>query len=104
MEKKWVQHKSGEGEKYKVRTQFAAYWEASDNSQDHWYLRLPIKDYVPCDPPQKWEKVPLDIYAEKNLVNSITDEVLASLPSGYRWVNVPGPPGPVDAFTIERLE
>lgn len=55
--KQWVQHVSGQGEKYGVYKQCGDYWEVSANSQDRWYLRLPINDYVPCDPPEEWEDV-----------------------------------------------
>lgn len=53
----WVQHRSGQGDKWKVETKNDHFWEVSDNNQDHWFLRLPLKEYVECSPTEEWEDV-----------------------------------------------
>ena len=57
---RWVQHKSGQGEKWEVletKTGFEEFeWRVKANS--HCYHHdLPKSEYIECPPPEEWEDV-----------------------------------------------
>ena len=59
-EKRWVQHKSGQGEKWEVREDerdFPHLWNCRDHQDNIGDLWLPKSEYVICDPPEQWEDV-----------------------------------------------
>ena len=56
----WVQHKSGQGNKYEAMEKREEYWAVSSKS-NCWYLRLPLDEYIECSPPEhEW----VDVTAE----------------------------------------
>lgn len=62
--KQWVQHISGQGEKWEVRV-FASpgdvnhelQWLVEDKGQRAYLYYLPKSEYRLCDPPDEWEDV-----------------------------------------------
>lgn len=59
--KKYVQHKSGQGEQWEVDEE----WDAEGMSvvrvkakvPGNFCPLLPCSEYIPCDPPEEWENV-----------------------------------------------
>ena len=55
---RWVQHKSGQGEKWEVidsgYASISAKFPATGPTSQ---LILPKSEYVACDPPERWEDV-----------------------------------------------
>jgi hypothetical protein len=93
MSERYVQHKSGQGEKYRVEKEHEDYWEVTDNRQEHWFLRLPKHgEYIECAAPEVWTDVAssatithprrLDIAQIRNNDEEI---VYVHLPDGYRF-------------------
>ena len=57
---KWVQHKSGQGEKWEVDERYSEHNDFYRVRQPHdsqYVLRLPISEYIECSPPEEWEDV-----------------------------------------------
>jgi len=57
---RWVQHKSGMGEKWKVdRDEFSFTWLCWGTADDKgpYTCHLPKSEYVPCPPPERWVDV-----------------------------------------------
>ena len=59
-EKKWVQHISGQGEKWEVVTDGATQWCVNATTSGNAYHHLPKSEYRLCDPPEQY----VDITAE----------------------------------------
>lgn len=74
---KYVQHKSGIGEKWEIMCQnicqYGAKHEMKDAIGAHW---LPKSEYVPCEPPERWEDV--------------TSEYEAGQHCGVQTLHIPG--------------
>ena len=80
---KWVQHISGQGEKYPVYVGADEYtWTIQ--KEDHW-LHIPKSEYRLCDPPERWVDV-----TEECKVSPLAGSELSHgdmkiyLPMGYR--------------------
>lgn len=62
MSKRWVQHISGQGEKWEVHIEYVDGYETAH----HW--RLPKSEYIICEPPERWmdvtERVTVEDYCE----------------------------------------
>ena len=54
--KKWVQHISGQGEKWEVTEEWTDGFHAQRKSGQVVYA-IPRSEYIPCDPPEQWEDV-----------------------------------------------
>jgi hypothetical protein len=95
MSERWVQHKSGQGEKWKVRD--CIHNQLSDKQtwvidNDVFGLELPRSEYIECAPPEVWTDVTssatithprrLDIAQIRNNDEEI---VYVHLPDGYRF-------------------
>ena len=52
----WVQHISGQREKYRVDDVGAYTWHVSDPGNGYTFL-FPKSEYILCDPPEVWEDV-----------------------------------------------
>lgn len=69
--KQWVQHKSGQGEKWEVQNfehHYPHLWRATDhqdrgNDADS-CVWLPKTEYILCDPPEEWEVVAVTVECE----------------------------------------
>lgn len=61
--KKWVQHISGQGEKWLVVYEFSLNWKVASKESEDTYRNgdscyfIPKSEYRPCDPPELWEDV-----------------------------------------------
>lgn len=96
---RWVQHISGQGEKYEVERCYE-YWEVSDNRQDSWYLRLPLKEYILCDPPEEWEDVTSQVYTHESVLGLM--KTLNHRLRRVRCAKATGFDNPDWAFIVER--
>lgn len=59
----WVQHKSGQGEKWEVEEELSDVYQCVKKPTEDWYKWLPKSEYMPCDPPtppKRW----VDVTAE----------------------------------------
>jgi hypothetical protein len=62
-EVKWVQHISGQGQKWKVDHECRRNWKVAAKEVEQTYTEgdacsfLPKSEYVPCDPPTVWTDV-----------------------------------------------
>lgn len=55
----FVQHKSGQGEKWEVHDGHAVFYETVKKCEGfHGYL--PKSEYLPCEPPERWVDVTAD--------------------------------------------
>ena len=56
---KWVQHKSGQGEKYVAEDEYIYTWKVPIKERYSNLLRwdLPKSEYVECSPPEEWQDV-----------------------------------------------
>lgn len=52
--KQWVQHISGQGEKWEVLSEESRHWRTKDGDIFMW---LPKSEYRLCDPPEMWKDV-----------------------------------------------
>jgi hypothetical protein len=85
----YVQHRSGQGEKWQAMSSFPTYWKVEDK-QDHETYLLPKSEYVLCDPPELW----LDVTAEcESIANQQQvfkgNAHVAAVYKGYRFQKVP---------------
>lgn len=71
--KQWVQHISGQGERWEVAkldapgdAQFNVQWVVEDKAHREYLHYLPKSEYRLCDPPEQWE----DVTAECDSVES----------------------------------
>lgn len=55
----WVQHLSGQGEKWEVTDMGYYSWATKPNPAMHNYY-LPKSEYVECEPPERWVDVTAD--------------------------------------------
>jgi len=63
--KLYVQHKSGQGEKWRVLDQLDTCWKHLTADLHEYYL--PKSEYIPCPPPsEEWEDVTAEYKATKN--------------------------------------
>lgn len=53
--KRYVQHKSGQGEKWEVQDEFKTCWKHVTASYEIYYL--PKSEYIPCAKQEEWEDV-----------------------------------------------
>ncbi|MGL5937069.1 MAG: hypothetical protein ACRCZI_15770 [Cetobacterium sp.] len=53
----WVQHKSMQGEKYRVSVELSVQWRCDPMGKDEGYYYLPKTDYLLCSPPEVWDDV-----------------------------------------------
>ena len=56
-ETRWVQHISGQGEKWEVLGELDLAWTVWSNDQPRTTYTLPWSDYRVCEPPEKWVEV-----------------------------------------------
>lgn len=64
-EVKWVVSKyakDGEGDKFEVKEVLHDVYFCERESS-LWNLYLPKSEYIPCDPPERWETVPIKDFA-----------------------------------------
>ncbi len=62
MDKKWVQHKSGQGEKWEVGRELPNTWATKVVGPTDYYL--PKSEYIECEGPEEWEDVTGDVQYE----------------------------------------
>lgn len=79
----YVQHKSGIGEKWKVAVlsydpPSSAQWRVW-REEGHDYHYLPKSEYVPCDPPEKWEDVTEKCQSPNALSFTFNDNLVRSV-------------------------
>jgi len=64
--KRYVQHISGQGEKWELQTQYTGesdYWTVYNRTSNYRSaLQLPKSEYHLCDPPERWVDVTKDCY------------------------------------------
>lgn len=53
--KRYVQHKSGEGEKWEVTAEYASCWSSVQNQSQAYFL--PKSEYILADPPEEYEDI-----------------------------------------------
>lgn len=56
-QKRYVQHISGKGERWKVHTEFQNYWVVYSHMEIPPHFTLPKSDFLPCEPKEEWEDV-----------------------------------------------
>ena len=108
-EKKWVQHISGQGQKWEVTgglDKQDIFWECYYEKPSH-HFDLPKSEYRECEPPEKWEDVTDRCCIScdgKNLRLTFADMRCTDLPQGYRFrkVCVCDQVMPDVAFIVER--
>jgi len=82
---RWVQHVSGQGEKFLIDDENDRVWIVSEPC----FMRLPKSEYQVCDPPvvePRWERL-------KSVMRNPTgqyllcpgEDIFPGLPRGYRW-------------------
>lgn len=59
---RWVQHKSGQGEKWEVAKEHLASYSVHRRSCRVDLLILPKEEYVLCEPGEEWEDVTADCF------------------------------------------
>jgi hypothetical protein len=95
MSERWVQHKSGQGEKWKLVIQTAI------EHDDIWAVKMPGKmlpvyfpksEYIECAPPEVWVECTREvasIHGDGSLSERETDifktNVVINMSEGYRW-------------------
>lgn len=108
---RWVQHISGQGEKWEVdRFVHGVSWRVCRDGSTFY---LPWKEYVDCDPPEQWEDVSGECYV--TFTTLLTNKVASighnkrhlSDEDGYRLRKVRcaksmGVDNPDWAFIVER--
>ncbi len=119
MATQWVQHISGTGEKWEVRSECVGYWivERGNIGIDTLLTKL---DYALCEPPDIWEEVTHKMYATNNWPselysksNAVGDDkhnciwVPTEHSSGYRirkiaFYTVDSPTVAKEAFIVEK--
>ena len=60
----WVQHISGQGEKWEVARQHSGCWKVVPKNQAEEFLSL--SEYILCTPPEVWEDVTSDCYVDEH--------------------------------------
>lgn len=93
----WVQHMSGQGEKWEIRgdqTDRHGWWVARDLSAE--IVRLPKSEYVPCSPPERWEDVTEECEPQANgeiwhMHNHRRSGIYVGQANGYRLCKVQFP-------------
>lgn len=55
--KRWVQHMSGQGEKWEVHDEGNDNWVVIPKNKPSFCHRLPKSEYRLCDPPEEWRNV-----------------------------------------------
>lgn len=100
----WVQHISGQGEKWEVSLELERMWRCDPGPKQDW-VYLPKSEYVECSPPETWiectrEAVRICNVSATQLVRvaygAQTAEYCGILNGGYRWA------WQGDALIIER--
>lgn len=105
MAKQYVQHVSGQGEKFEVGESAHLYKEMWVLEKRHDGLRpcVPKSEYQICEPPEKWvshiEEVRLSLVKHPRCLElEPTQQVSVYLPEGYCWRWFQG------LLTIDKLE
>ena len=109
---RYVQHMSGQGEKWEVYTEFPHVWSIVSPLDATKWLQFPKSEYVLCDPPQRW----VDVTAECEVgviytgLSIGTEQISGPIKEGYRLrkvqvnmraqLNVPSE----WAFIVEKME
>lgn len=84
----WVQHKSGIGEKWRVVCRIEDRYVVSNPIGPD--LQLPKTEYIPCEPPERWENVTAecefhDTFNRGTLIHYGQESVgICELKQGYR--------------------
>lgn len=88
MMSRYVQHKSGVGEKWALASN--DWYHNEDLAQKSWAARrdgtvyyLPKSEYIECEPPERWERVKVSVCPDGNLYFG-QEEI--EVPEGYRFV------------------
>lgn len=90
--KKWVQHISGQGEKWEVEYEHKDIWQVSFVGPVSCYL--PKSEFRLCTPPEEWE----DVTGECSLV---TEAVGGG--TGYVWVSHNGLRLYTDTYRLRKV-
>lgn len=68
----WVRHISGQGEKWEVRdceynkgirADYLVNSKDMSSHSDTRYHWLPKSEYIPCEPPEQWDEMPVTLFA-----------------------------------------
>lgn len=95
----WVQSKySKEAKKWEVCSEDDKYYNVKD---DTWASSVLKSEYIPCDPPEKWEVCTRDRVgiSENGIRLSMASGMAVHVSAGYRWGWSEKDP---DALVIER--
>jgi len=102
MSEKWVQHKSGQGEKWQVDSYYddhEMFWRVRTKPTivDYVY-RLPKSEYIECDPPEVWEECTREVMeiSEKGSLLRYGNLIPTGVFGNERWA------WRGDALVIER--
>ncbi len=83
--KQWVQHISGQGEKFFVEAQNERVWIINEPC----FMRLPKSEYRLCDPPEVWKDVTEECKLSPLAGSELShDGMRLFLPMGYRFRKV----------------
>jgi len=105
---RWVQHISGQGEKWEIDTEHHYYnsdlcWQVPNKTKSGGFFYLPKSEYTITDPPERWEKCTWGMIEiapiARQTLNGLwtgTAGTWLTLPDGYRWARQG------DALVIER--
>lgn len=92
MSERWVCHKSGQGEKWKVAENYKSKssWCVYAKDETEFYHYLPQSEYIECDPPEVWVECTrnkVEIYGSdcRHLITLANSWTFASLDHGYHW-------------------
>lgn len=98
-EKKWVQHISGQGEKWGViPSLLETRWIV--DGKDGYHNHLPKSEYILCDPPEEWEDVTSQVHTQESVLGLM--KTLNHRLRRVRCAKATGFDNPDWAFIVER--
>ena len=106
---KWVQHISGQGDKWEVAHEYTHVWLVQFYKSDHVpdYISLPRSEYRECHVPEVWKDVTAHVIESEcvgNWKHEHRDILGVNETMGYRLRKVLGRSNTEWAFIIERKE
>lgn len=98
---KWVVSKYAPetGERFEVLAEYDSSYRIRVHRADRWYnLDAPKDEYIPCPPPERWEKVPINcvIHNHGDTVEFVIQHIWVWALTGHRFTIIDG------ALVLER--
>ena len=91
---KWVQHKSGQGERWEVANEWHEIWDCTPLLACRYAIYLPKSEYVEVSPPKVWEDVTemitVQVKADSCSIGYRDGHPMLWCSQGYRIMKVKG--------------